>query len=1377
MKKIGKVLLLSSLTVATVGTIALNCVNTETLKKPDEKIDIQAYNHKPNTVLDNVFELEKEGKTILPFIFDNTDQSISKTYLVEQFRKAGKTIQNLSSLKDRIVTGDEIKTADKTYTVLIYGDVDGDGYVDSFDALEIVEHVIRDKEPAGLFRITANVENSDDIVDSFDALRIVEFVIGSQSKLVVKEPLSTIEQNIEYPRITLKGNDPQYVRLGETYQEAGATVSDNKDKDLKVEIDSKEVDTSKIGTYYVSYRAVDSDGYERIVRREVKVRDYVTDLTLTDAPKTVNYGKELDLSSMKVTAKMKSSGDAVVPVDASKYKVTGYNPEKLGPQTITVTYESEDGTFEGKSTTFTVEVKDYQTGIEVDIPNRIFRYDDEKTIEEYLKAYLVDAKVRTVMATGNKGEWQPIEIDMVDYSVFNKQEIGEQTITIKYKGDEKTFESEETVEVRDYAIDNSFEIVNTPDKQHEQKYGQELDLTGMVVKVEMKKAGIVILTPEDYKIEGYNKNQLGRQELTVSYDGQSDKLLVTVENYVTGIELQVATWAKKIYTDGDAIDFNGIILKKTMAVEVEGVDNTISMDDVAFTPANKTVVFGMTQIIMEYDTENTVDGKQKTFSASHKITVLKHLENIRVKPQKVEGYAHEKFSFGTILSGEQEELLTKEKVKLFIADKDGNEITNQVGIEKLDLNENGEMPINLTFEEKGEYRLTFYVGDNFADSKIKSEEQTLHITYNPIVTSASILEPTEVEINVRKAKSKERTITFKNIHDDILTDEVLASSVEFTQDAYLTFTKMTNGHPVTSNKENIDMVRITGKEQGATFIRMTVNKGTENEKSIRLAGAVIGPEAKKIIGLTGVGGTTLGDTIRLYQEEQLVDMSNLVTDKNTGIVYTLMEISIVDEDGDNVPLLGSDLCIGNATTNKKLGVRYTGYNANTAPLIDAHLFTDAKEPVSSDEPVKYLGIALADGVGPEELLDRELIIDYYNALNNSQKLTIQIEPLRIRELVITTQNVDDVSNLPTGYNYEEFMVGSIKSGPRQKDVTLTDFYTGTTPNYTVKDLAGNDITNQTLPDGKKTVEVSFGYNNVDREVELKVTARKSGKYMVTCWVMVAGNRVSLTQTVETKTHPEVASAVITDTSAIAVGRKTKRNIQFLNKYGEPIDVNYTDIAKQENGVEARLLNAAGAPTGKITQIELLANSLDGASITLTVKGKVLPTITIDTKENISIEVMNVNGYVSGVEQKNGEYVIRLYETNPSKAGVVDGDDGNVYTLIPIRINNDGASKKVYAPQLALVHPGDEEHVEEDMTGLPYIHDVVVTYSGTESYIIQANMVHADGTVEYDSLTQPVDYLGIALFGEPESKMIGKTITISYPGADPIHIKVISNTTP
>ena len=57
------------------------------------------------------------------------------------------------------------------------------------------------------------------------------------------------------------------------------------------------------------------------------------------------------------------------------------------------------------------------------------------------------------------------------------------------------------------------------------------------------------------------------------------------------------------------------------------------------------------------------------------------------------------------------------------------------------------------------------------------------------------------------------------------------------------------------------------------------------------------------------------------------------------------------------------------------------------------------------------------------------------------------------------------------------------------------------------------------------------------------------------------------------------------------------------------------------------------------------------------------------------------------------------------------------------------------------------------------------------------MIHSDGTIEENDRNNPVDYLGIALFGASQSDMIGKAITISYPGADPVHIKVISNTTP
>ena len=180
MKKIGKILTLSSLTVATIGTIALTNIGPEILQKPEAKTDIQAYNHNPNTVLENAFE--SDGKMILPFIFKDADQTITKTYLIEQFQKAGKTIQNASSLKDIIVTGNEIKTEDATYTVRIYGDVNADGYVDVFDAQKALKHYTYEGEKehtlTGSSAIVANVYNSDDEIDVFDAQRILRFYVG-----------------------------------------------------------------------------------------------------------------------------------------------------------------------------------------------------------------------------------------------------------------------------------------------------------------------------------------------------------------------------------------------------------------------------------------------------------------------------------------------------------------------------------------------------------------------------------------------------------------------------------------------------------------------------------------------------------------------------------------------------------------------------------------------------------------------------------------------------------------------------------------------------------------------------------------------------------------------------------------------------------------------------------------------------------------------------------------------------------------------------------------------------------------------------------------------------------------------------------------------
>ena len=72
------------------------------------------------------------------------------------------------------------------------------------------------------------------------------------------------------PTITLKGANPLTLSVGDRYQELGADVTDDRDVNVDLNI-SGEVDTSKVGEYTLTYRAIDSSGNESNVTRVVKV--------------------------------------------------------------------------------------------------------------------------------------------------------------------------------------------------------------------------------------------------------------------------------------------------------------------------------------------------------------------------------------------------------------------------------------------------------------------------------------------------------------------------------------------------------------------------------------------------------------------------------------------------------------------------------------------------------------------------------------------------------------------------------------------------------------------------------------------------------------------------------------------------------------------------------------------------------------------------------------------------------------------------------------------------------------------------------------------------------------------------------------------------
>src|SRR5699024_8442232 len=76
------------------------------------------------------------------------------------------------------------------------------------------------------------------------------------------------------PEITLNGDNPMELEVGETYQEPGATAEDGVDGDISDNIEiSGEVDTEEPGEYEITYTVVNEAGNEVTVTRTVIVNE------------------------------------------------------------------------------------------------------------------------------------------------------------------------------------------------------------------------------------------------------------------------------------------------------------------------------------------------------------------------------------------------------------------------------------------------------------------------------------------------------------------------------------------------------------------------------------------------------------------------------------------------------------------------------------------------------------------------------------------------------------------------------------------------------------------------------------------------------------------------------------------------------------------------------------------------------------------------------------------------------------------------------------------------------------------------------------------------------------------------------------------------
>ena len=177
-------------------------------------------------------------------------------------------------------------------------------------------------------------------------------------------------------------------------------------------------------------------------------------------------------------------------------------------------------------------------------------------------------------------------------SGYDKTKVGKQTVTVSYGDYSANF---------DVTVNGISSIEVTPPTKTTYLEGQDLNTDGMVVTA-VTSDNQRITVPAGYSVRGFNKTKLGKQTITVTYQGLSTEFEVNVIS-VKSIELTKPT--KLEYKYGESLDTSGMSVKAIYDdnqseviksdYSVTGYDKTKSgTQTITVTYRNQTATFDVT---------------------------------------------------------------------------------------------------------------------------------------------------------------------------------------------------------------------------------------------------------------------------------------------------------------------------------------------------------------------------------------------------------------------------------------------------------------------------------------------------------------------------------------------------------------------------------------------------------------------------------------------------------------------------------------------------------------------------------------------------------------------------------------------------------------
>src|SRR5690625_2679145 len=378
------------------------------------------------------------------------------------------------------------------------------------------------------------------------------------------------------------GHEANYVAVGaldksikEFYKDGSQKKLDTFDDVIPSENSEYDLSIRKSGDTYVL--SINGEPYETITLDNIftdkifvgiyAARD--TTVTFTDTEITVDsrtvdelavdsmemkteylQGESLDLTGLEVVAKF-SDGTAEV-LSTDDYIVTGFDSSEVGTNVITINYNGKTATVDLKIVPLTV------TNLKV-------KYYPAKT--DYYIGDKFDSQGLVVVAEYNDGyqtailkdDLYKLEIqgNLVDESyVFESS--GSQEVVIR-----STETPEQTISFNVNVSDAKLLGLEIIDEPEIMLYfiGDKLDLDGMSVYAKYSDGGEVRLMPDEYVVAGFDSDQVGARDVTISHKGKEVTLTVTVkEREIQGIE--VTHFPKTTYQVGESFDETGLVISK-----------------------------------------------------------------------------------------------------------------------------------------------------------------------------------------------------------------------------------------------------------------------------------------------------------------------------------------------------------------------------------------------------------------------------------------------------------------------------------------------------------------------------------------------------------------------------------------------------------------------------------------------------------------------------------------------------------------------------------------------------------------------------------------------------------------------------------------------